>query len=47
MIFMWRQLECELCKANYPPVFKSDNVFYDLVELIKPKDIPYLLLDIA
>ena len=33
---MWKNLECELCKFNYPHVFKSDDVVYDLVELSKP-----------
>ena len=43
---MWKHLECELCKFNYPPVFRSDDAFYDLVELSKPTDIPYLLMEI-
>lgn len=47
MVFMWNQLECELCKSNYPPIFKCESVYYDLVELSKPKDKPYLLLELA
>ncbi|KAM3128783.1 hypothetical protein pb186bvf_019131 [Paramecium bursaria] len=43
---LWKHLECELCKFNYPPVFRSDDAFYDLVELSKPTDIPYVLMEI-
>lgn len=41
-----KNLECELCKFSYKPVFESDGVKYDLVELSKPSNIPYLLLEI-
>lgn len=44
---MWKNLECELCKYNFPPKFKSDNAYYDLVELSKPKDYPYLLMEFS
>ena len=44
---MWKNLECELCKFNYPPVFKSDETVFDLIELSKPKDNPYMLLEIS
>lgn len=44
---MWKNLECELCKYNYPPLFKSDETFFDLVELSKPKDVPYMLMEIT
>jgi hypothetical protein len=44
---MWRNLECELCKFNYPPIFKSDERVFDLVELSKPKEHPYVLLEIT
>lgn len=47
LIYMWKNLECELCKFNYPPVFKSDDAVYDLVELSKPRDVPYMLLEIS
>ena len=30
---------------NYPPKFKSDDAYYDLVELSKPNDYPYLLME--
>lgn len=47
VIYMWKNLECELCKFTYPPVFKSDEGFYDLVELSKPTDYPYVLMEIT
>lgn len=46
MIYMWKNLECEICKFNYPPVFKSDQHIVDLVELSKPTEQAYVLMEI-
>ncbi|CAD8048206.1 unnamed protein product [Paramecium primaurelia] len=46
MIYMWKNLECEICKFNYPPIFKSDEHIVDLIELSKPTDQPYVLMEI-
>ncbi|CAD8094575.1 unnamed protein product [Paramecium sonneborni] len=45
IVYLWKNLECELCKYNYPPKFKSDDAYYDLVELSKPNDYPYLMME--
>ncbi|CAD8059679.1 unnamed protein product [Paramecium sonneborni] len=45
MIYMWKNLECEICKFNYPPIFKSDDHVFDLIDLSKPVDQPYILME--
>ncbi|CAD8085630.1 unnamed protein product [Paramecium primaurelia] len=45
IVYLWKNLECELCKYNYPPKFKSDDAYYDLVELSKPNDYPYIMME--
>ncbi|CAD8078261.1 unnamed protein product [Paramecium primaurelia] len=45
IVYLWKNLECELCKYNYPSKFKSDDSYYDLVELSKPNDYPYLMME--
>ncbi|CAK86321.1 unnamed protein product (macronuclear) [Paramecium tetraurelia] len=45
LVYLWKNLECELCKYNYPSKFKSDDTYYDLVELCKPNDYPYLMME--
>ncbi|CAD8140008.1 unnamed protein product [Paramecium pentaurelia] len=47
IIYMWKNLECELCKFNYPPIFKSDEGVFDLIELSKPTEYPYILMEIT
>ncbi|CAD8144799.1 unnamed protein product [Paramecium octaurelia] len=46
MIYMWKDLECEICKFNYPPIFKSNEHHFDLIELSKPIDQNYVLMEI-
>ncbi|CAD8118512.1 unnamed protein product [Paramecium sonneborni] len=45
IVYLWKNLECELCKFNFPPKFKSDDAYYDLIELSKPNDYPYLMME--
>ncbi|CAD8157402.1 unnamed protein product [Paramecium octaurelia] len=45
LVYLWKNLECELCKYNYPSKFKSDDTYYDLAELCKPNDSPYLMME--
>ncbi|CAK57009.1 unnamed protein product (macronuclear) [Paramecium tetraurelia] len=41
---IWKSLECEICKYQFPPVFEREGRTYNLVELSKPKQ-PYVMME--
>lgn len=43
-MYMWKDLECELCHQCLPDVFLHDNQEISLVDMVKPKT-PYLILE--
>jgi hypothetical protein len=43
-MYMWKDLECELCHQSLPDVFLHDNQEISLVDIVKPKT-PYLILE--
>ncbi|CAD8109411.1 unnamed protein product [Paramecium sonneborni] len=43
--FIWKSLECEICKSVYPPIFDRNGKKFNLIELSKPKDKPYILME--
>lgn len=43
--FIWKSLDCEICKAVYPPIFERNGKTYNLIELSKPKDKPYIVME--
>ncbi|CAK61402.1 unnamed protein product (macronuclear) [Paramecium tetraurelia] len=43
--FIWKSLECEICKSVYPPVFERNGKQFDLIELSKPKDKPFIIME--
>lgn len=45
MIFLWKGLECEICKQSFPRAFEIAGQKYDVVELCKPHNKPYILLE--
>lgn len=45
-VFIQKHIECELCKIKYPSKFKSGGQIYDLVDLHKPENQPYILLEL-
>lgn len=34
--YCWKNLECELCKMNYPNKFTVDDIIYDLINIERP-----------
>ena len=43
--YSWKTFECEICKKPYPYVFRSNGIQYPLVDVEKPKDSNFLLLE--
>jgi len=43
-MYMWKDLECELCHQSLPDIFLHENQEISLVDIIKPKT-PYLILE--
>ncbi len=41
----WRNFECELCKQAYPYIFKVADKIYKLVDIKKPINGNYLVLE--
>lgn len=41
----WRNFECELCKQAYPYIFKVEEKIYKLVDIKKPINGNYLVLE--
>lgn len=44
--YFWNSFECEICKTPFPFTFKCNERTYNLVELQKPTDEDYLILEI-
>lgn len=44
--YFWNSFECEICKTPFPFTFKCNDRTYNLVELQKPTDEDYLILEI-
>lgn len=44
--FFWHNFECEICKTPFPFSFKCNGQSYNLVELQKPTDEDYMILEI-
>jgi len=44
--YFWNSFECEICKTPFPFTFKCNDRTYNLVELQKPIDEDYLILEI-
>ncbi|CAD8085782.1 unnamed protein product [Paramecium primaurelia] len=43
--FIWKSLECEICKSVYPPIFDRNGKSFNLIELSKPKDKPFIMME--
>jgi len=43
-MYMWKDLECELCHQSLPDIFLHENQEINLVDVVKPKT-PYLILE--
>ena len=43
--YSWKTFECEICKNPYPYVFRSNGIQYNLVDVEKPTDSNFLLLE--
>ncbi|CAD8099012.1 unnamed protein product [Paramecium primaurelia] len=41
---IWKSLECEICKYQFPPIFERDGRTFNLIELSKPKQ-PYVMME--
>ncbi|CAD8090593.1 unnamed protein product [Paramecium sonneborni] len=41
---IWKSLECEICKYQFPPVFERDGRTFNLIELSKPKE-PFVMME--
>ena len=41
----WRSFECEICKHAYPYIFKVGEQIYKLVEMAKPDQPNYLVME--
>jgi hypothetical protein len=44
-VYIWKNLQCELCKTNFPSYLNFNGRQYDTVEIPKPEP-PYILMDI-
>ncbi|CAD8070830.1 unnamed protein product [Paramecium sonneborni] len=42
--FIWKSLECEICKYQFQPIFERNNRTYNLIELSIPKE-PYIMME--
>jgi len=45
LYFNYKKLSCEICKENLPYAIKLDDQEHEIVEIKKPQDTPYLLLE--
>jgi hypothetical protein len=45
-VFLKKNLKCEICKTVYSFNFCSDDKMYDLIELSKPANEPFILFEL-
>ncbi len=43
--YIVRGLECELCKCKYSVSFEQNGKSFDLISILRPKDVPYIVLE--
>ncbi len=43
--YVVRGLECELCKYKYSLSFEHNGKNFDLISILKPKNVPYIMLE--
>jgi hypothetical protein len=44
--YFWNSFECEICKTTFPFKFKCNGSFFSLVDIEKPKENDYLIIDL-
>ena len=45
-MYTWKILECELCKLKFPDKVSVNGKNYDLLDIDRPEDGPYMLLEL-
>lgn len=43
--FNYKKLSCEICKENLPYTLKLDTQEYDIIDLKKPTNTPYMIIE--